>query len=39
MKASQNQKHLGQSIGLGIVLVVMSVSVFVLMLTQSGALQ
>jgi hypothetical protein len=39
MKASQNQKHLGQSIGLGIVLVVMSVSVFVLMLVQSGALQ
>jgi hypothetical protein len=39
MKASQNQKHLGQSIGLGLVLVVMSVSVFVLMLTQSSALQ
>jgi hypothetical protein len=39
MKASQNQKPLGQSIGLGIVLVVMSVSVFVLMLTQSSALQ
>jgi hypothetical protein len=39
MKASQTQRHLGQSIALGAVLVVMSVAVFVVMMMQSGTLQ
>jgi hypothetical protein len=38
MKASQNQKHLGQSIALGLVLVVTSLGVFALMMMQSGVL-
>jgi hypothetical protein len=37
MKTSQTQKHLGQSVGLGIVLVVMSFGIFALMFMQSGA--
>ena len=37
MKNSQTQKHLGQSVGLGIVLVVMSLGIFALMFMQSGA--
>jgi hypothetical protein len=39
MKTSQNQKHLGQSIALGLVLVGTSVGVFALMMMQSGILQ
>lgn len=39
MKTSQNQVHLGQSVALGGVLVVMSVGVFVMMMMQSGILQ
>lgn len=38
MKASQNEKHLGQSVALGIVLVITSLGVFVLMMMQSGAM-
>jgi hypothetical protein len=39
MKVSQNNKHLGQSIALGAVLVATSVGVFVVMMMQSGVLQ
>jgi hypothetical protein len=40
MKASQqNQKHLGESIAFGVVLVMMSVSIVALMMMQSGALR
>jgi hypothetical protein len=38
MKASQNEKHLGQSVALGAVLVITSLGVFVLMMMQSGAM-
>ncbi|WP_293043073.1 MULTISPECIES: hypothetical protein [unclassified Moorena] len=39
MKTSQNPNHLGQSVALGLVLVVASVGIFILMMVQSGALQ
>jgi hypothetical protein len=39
MQTSQNKKHLGQSIALGLVLVATSVGVFALMIMQSGTLQ
>lgn len=38
MQTSQNKKHLGQSVALGLVLVVMSIGVFALMITQTGTL-
>ena len=37
MKTSQTQKHLGQSLGMGILLVGMSLAIVALMLVQSGA--
>lgn len=39
MKVSQNNKHLGESIALGAVLVATSVGIFVVMMMQSGVLQ
>ena len=39
MKVSQTQKHLGQSIALGAVLVATSIAVFAVMMMQSGVLQ
>jgi hypothetical protein len=39
MKTSQTQKHLGQSVAMGVVLVVMSLGIFALMFMQSGVWQ
>jgi hypothetical protein len=39
MKAVQNKKHLGQSIGLGLALLAMSIGVCALIMMQSGAWQ
>lgn len=39
MKTTQTQKHLGQSVGLGIVFIGTSIGIVALMILQSGAWQ
>jgi hypothetical protein len=39
MKVSQSKKHLGESVGLGLVLVASSIGIVIVMMMQSGVLQ